>query len=246
MRGLHRETREHLLGRWSGLSREAAAYALQAGEPETALAFLESGRAVLWTQMIENHAPLNDLRARHPELADQMSAELALIDGTNVHPPAVGGDTIAAANRFDQLVEAVRALPGFDAFLISPPIEGFVTGIEGPVVVINVDARRCDAIIVKSTGLQTITLPIGSYDEIADHSHRYREAVTVLGDAVRGHLAKSAAKDDVSTVLSWLWFTVVEPILSDLGFTETGPRRPLPRVWWCPTVPAVGASTARR
>jgi CHAT domain-containing protein len=58
----------------------------------------------------------------------------------------------------------------------------------------------------------------------------YTQAKTVLLHAVR-------QRDDVLTeVLGWLWQSVTEPVLEELGITgppTTG--QPWPRVWWCPT-----------
>ena len=50
-----------------------------------------------------------------------------------------------------------------------------------------------------------------------------------------------AAQDDVNSMLTdlqgWLWDTVAEPVLDELGAHRTpeGPTSTWPRVWWCPT-----------
>lgn len=68
-RGLNRSDQEHGLHRQATVARDAAAAALSAGNPSSAVSQLEHGRAVLWTQRLEMRDSLEALRTSHPALS---------------------------------------------------------------------------------------------------------------------------------------------------------------------------------
>jgi CHAT domain-containing protein len=96
---------------------------------------------------------------------------------------------------------------------------------DGPVVVVNVHSRRCDALIVTADGLRT--LPLRGLDEAAvrDRATTLLDAMVDLGGSVAGAWRAQRVLDQV---LGWLWDTVAEPVLAAL------PADPA-RLWWCPT-----------
>ena len=79
-RGITRRSREYRLGRTQGLARDAAACALAARQPGSALTWLEGGRAVLWSQLLEARSDLGRLADRRPDLGQRAQALLALLD----------------------------------------------------------------------------------------------------------------------------------------------------------------------
>ncbi|CAM5712305.1 hypothetical protein SBADM41S_06274 [Streptomyces badius] len=74
---------------------------------------------------------------------------------------AVAEDRLALARRWEQLLEEIRALPGLDGFLRPPSVADLVaSAAEGPVVVVNVSAFRCDALVVTAdAGIDVVPLP---------------------------------------------------------------------------------------
>jgi hypothetical protein len=78
--GLARDSQEELVGAWSGLASQAAASAVAVGSPETGVQALEQGRAVLWTQFLQQRSPLTDLAAEHPDLASRLTRVLDQLD----------------------------------------------------------------------------------------------------------------------------------------------------------------------
>jgi tetratricopeptide (TPR) repeat protein len=67
-RGLWRMDQESALARQAPVATEAAAAALAASEPASAVGCLEQGRSVLWAQLLEIRDNLEPLRQRLPEL----------------------------------------------------------------------------------------------------------------------------------------------------------------------------------
>ncbi|MFF3840450.1 hypothetical protein [Streptomyces sp. NPDC001930] len=69
--GLHleREDQEHQLTNWSHVTSDAAATALEAGDPEKALELLEAGRCVQWNHQLRNAGELALLADKRPDLA---------------------------------------------------------------------------------------------------------------------------------------------------------------------------------
>ncbi|KAF5331237.1 hypothetical protein D9611_013067 [Ephemerocybe angulata] len=132
----------------------------------------------------------------------------------------------------------------------------------GPIIVINVDRRRCDALALLA-GMDEplhIPLPIFSIDKarkyrtIFDTQLRARKlrarevqvTVTLSTDdelSMRGIRSAAIGEggEDLSVyrALQGLWEEVVKPILDALGVSrvDQASREEPPRVWWCPTGP---------
>jgi hypothetical protein len=132
---------------------------------------------------------------------------------------------MAAALEWDRLVGKARE---FDRSFLRPATAASVlpAARSGPVVVINVTAGRSDALLVRSTGVDSLRLPgLDAREAI----HRTLEYLTASWSEMDGVLNR---------VLEWLWDVVAEPILSALGFTDRpADQGSWPRMWWCPTGP---------
>ena len=182
---------------------------------------------------------------------------------------AAEGDAVdrrmALAREWDDLVEQVRRLAGFEDFLRPPLLEALLpAAAKGPVVMVNVSRWRCDALIVRPDGVTVRELPDLSLADATERANTYlgmlqaAEAADFEHMEARGAAAAEpglparrrlrraaqvvmAAQDDVNTMLTdlqgWLWDAVAEPVLDELGANRTpeGPTSTWPRVWWCPT-----------
>lgn len=177
------------------------------------------------------------------------------------------GRRMALAREWDELVAQVRDLDGFEDFLRPPRLRTLLPAAErGPVVIVNVSRWRCDALIVRVDGVTPCKLPGLTLDEATHRASRYLSVLSgaetadlrrltaqqpepgeAPRDAARRRLMASrdqeAAHEQVDKMLAdlqaWMWDTVTEPVLSELGYTETpdGETQTWPRVWWCPTGP---------
>ncbi|CAM5322601.1 hypothetical protein SPURM210S_02028 [Streptomyces purpurascens] len=230
---------------WEELSREAAAHAIGVGAPERALEFLEQRSVLLSAWWQDSHAEVDRLREAAPDLVAELRRLWAFL---HLAPQPASSRThrrkgTAPARRLEQLVDAVRALPGFADFLAPVPAERLVAAAsEGPVVVLNAAAHRCDALLVTRQGVSVLPLHEVSLTGLADQAQRYRSAVDEGPSPLDVH--------GLWSVLGWLWDKAVGPVLAvfgmvariDPGLPDPAYERPtaapsdvLPRVWWCPT-----------
>lgn len=165
---------------------------------------------------------------------------------------------IALAREWDGLVEQVRQLgPQLSDFLRPPRAESLLPAVgDGAAVLVNVTARRCDALVVTADGIRPVRLPDLTADEAGDLAiqhlsrlaeldytaaelHLARERVTRRGDAatfqahhaanLAAQRAQSGLDHHLTTTLGRLWDVVAEPVLATLPGQS--------RVWWCPTGP---------
>ncbi|HEU5472710.1 MAG TPA: CHAT domain-containing protein [Actinophytocola sp.] len=231
--GLDRADRVSALGEFTGLASTAAAAALMLDDPGQALQLLEQGRGVLLAQALDARRDLSELAALDPDLAARLRTVRAELDSTG--PPAAddeGAERALAdrrrelAREWDTLLTRARKLPGLTDLLRLPSLDRLhAAAAGGPVVVINVHPRRCDALIVTATGLSTVRLRGLDPEQVRDHATTLLDALAGTGDSVAGAWRAQRALDKV---LAWLWDTVAEPVLDAL------PSDPA-RLWWCPT-----------
>lgn len=234
-RGIPRADQESRLGELSWLAADAAALAVGAGRPELAVELLEHGRGVLWAQLLEVRGDLSELRPTHPELADRLQELRAALERES--DGEVREDRSLLAGEWDDLVARVRTLDGFEHFLRPPAFTELVTAAAaGPVVLINVSARRCDALLLTGDGgdgdggghgrVTVCPLP----DLHAQDVVNWAGALLELFERPPATLLENvAAQQRSNELLHWLGRTVTTPVLTAIGDA--------PRVWWCPTGP---------
>lgn len=170
---------------------------------------------------------------------------------------------MALAREWDELVEQVRALKGFEDFLRPPRIERLrEAAAGGPVVIINVSQWRCDALIVRA-GVEVAGVELGdlTLDAVTDRVQAY---LIALHDDQTAHLAMVDARDEelagnisradllaaiqayeqvnaateahLTGLLAWMWDVITKPVLDALKLNGSAPAdQDPPRLWWCPT-----------
>ncbi|MFD3381976.1 CHAT domain-containing protein, partial [Streptomyces sp. NPDC058697] len=253
-RGLDRPDQQELLGRLAGLAGDAAALVLadlsapvdeRAGR---ALGLLESGRALLLAQVMATRGDLTDLRASHPDLAEQFTELRDLLDQPSSSSIWFRGDTGAApvqdreardrrrvAAELGVLLEQIRRLEGFASFALPPTVEDLRgQARQGPVVTFNVNDYRSDALLLTEQGVTVVALPDLTPALVGAHINAFHQALADSSapdpDADRG-----AAQQRVREILAWLWDTAVGPVLDALGYSEApADGQEWPQVWWAP------------
>ncbi|MEU9158074.1 CHAT domain-containing protein [Streptomyces sp. NPDC048417] len=236
-RGLGRSDQESQLSEGTGTASAAAARALDAGRPQLAVEFLEQGRSVLWMQLLQSRAEGGVLT----RLASDLTAELRQV-GAALEEAAGSAETssdrlVALARRWDALVERVGAELGDDSPFAPLPYETLARAAAGgPVVVVNVTARRSDAIVVFPPPAAPLVIPLPGLD-LAETASRAADFLAAVHDRgatqPQGHVALQMT---MASTLEWLWETVAKPVFDRLGLID-GSGVPGKRIWWCPTGP---------
>ena len=256
-RGLERSLREKHLADVGGLVTDAAGWAIEAGDLENAVQLLEQGRSVLWSQSLQLRTNLTRLRLVNEDLASRLDEVRAALDRPRALSGALKGEDLKAdtdqeellasrhrelARQWDDLIRQVRNLKGFETFLAATPFSRLRKASSGgPVVVVNISNRRCDALIITMTGVRLRTLPGLTADECARRANTLLD--TLYTPAESAEAAQLKRIRVLFGTMSWLWDTICEPVLKDLqdhrDLPVDQPSRDgaMPRLWWCPTGP---------
>ncbi|KAI0083528.1 CHAT domain-containing protein [Irpex rosettiformis] len=144
----------------------AVTAAISAGEYGLALEWLETGRAVVWSQVLQLRTPLDDLRRHHPQLADDLYHVSQMLQHATTSPssslppstesrktqPSLEGQAQSShtyALEYEKLITQIRELDGFKDFLLPKTLSQLAGAcVSGPVVVLNVHNTRCDALVL--------------------------------------------------------------------------------------------------
>ncbi|TDL22044.1 hypothetical protein BD410DRAFT_803857 [Rickenella mellea] len=259
--GLSIDSRHHELLAASSLACDAAAAAISANRPLLALEWLEQGRSIVWGQILQLRAPVDELRIAHRNLAaDVARISEQLERGTSGDHFTVGrrkesGDGAVQKHRqlardWDRIVELVRQKPGFERFLLPRQFSELRHAARDClVIVLNVSEYGCDALIIEylSEHPHHVRLEDFSYKKaqtlrqalrnILSHQRlRDRSVDRKAGPAFAGSLRGG---DAFRPILAELWKSVVKPVLERLESLQihsvTGDK--YLNITWCPTGP---------
>ncbi|MFE3195871.1 CHAT domain-containing protein [Nocardia sp. NPDC059240] len=219
-----RDGQWHLL-RFSKLASDAVACALNAEAFDYAVELFERGRGILYNRALDLHEDLSELAAAAPEAAARFAD---LRDRLAEDAP----QRVAAASEWTELVEHIRAMPGFENFLQAPRLtEMMQAAVDGPIVLLNVSDYRSDAIVLEPNMIHFVDLPLLDPDTV---NERYSQFTTALSKSTT-RAERFLQQRELTAVLEWLWDAIVDPVLDRIRLDERCPQPELPRVWWCPS-----------
>ncbi|KAJ7923361.1 CHAT domain-containing protein, partial [Mycena leptocephala] len=247
--GLSISDRHHHILQAGQVVRDAASAAIAVHDYKKAVEWLDQGRSVIWGQLISLRTPVDDLRTCYPHLADQLISLSTALETAGTRSSTVEAtqsqslQTIAQQSHAialerDQVLVQIRALPGFERFLLSKPISVLsLAAKRGPVALLNVSQYGCDALILMP-GLtdEALHVPLPNFT-LHEGQILVKSLASIVGgparsDRLHGSREGYMAPEDIfSHILSKLWFEIVQPVLNKLAITDWG------RIWWCPTGP---------
>ncbi|OCB87602.1 TPR-like protein [Sanghuangporus baumii] len=228
---------------------DAASYAIEKGKLTLAIALLEQGRTLLWSQMRGLRTPLDQLSDVNKALADRF-AECSrrmetLITSTESrsrlgsHADSGGenrnvDETLVSvrhlAEEQEAIIREIRNIPGLENFLGNESFESLQrVASEGPVIVVNFSKFRCDTIIVLAReDVPCVCVPLDQ--------DWYSLALDLCKDLLEDRLTcgVASAKYDVTLrrVMKVLWDKVVSRVVQKLRELGIAPGS---RIWWCLT-----------
>jgi len=137
------------------------------------------------------------------------------------------------AAEWDHTIEEIRNLPGFETFL-KPKIFSQLAPAahEGPVVILNVDNSRCDALVLvaddsnkNQVSVFNIPLTRFSYEKSQKLGKRLADLLMLAGVRARGDTRKAridglgaGSEDSFEAILCILWVDVVKPVIEGLAY----------------------------
>ena len=143
------------------------------------------------------------------------------------------------ADNFDDLIERIRSQPGFGRFLL-PPSYADVARLasSGPLVLINVNYGRSDALLITPGNLDVVSLPELTPQTVHDQVTSLFPALDDADNPSDGPSGHPPDEERLARILEWLWDAVTGPVLTRLGISGPPPRDgDWPRLWWCPAGP---------
>ncbi|KAJ1305008.1 hypothetical protein OPQ81_000051 [Rhizoctonia solani] len=233
------------------LAVNAASVAILSSDYPLALEWLEHARCVVWNQRLMLSSPLDQLRNSHPDIAAQLqnvanqlhsaSSETRASDALSsdlTSPEQVAQQRRRLAKEYQDLLTKARQLPGFENFLRPMRANDLTRAARnGPIIIINCHANRCDALLILPGQDDIGHLPLPSFTE-----QKAQHALSEMNKSLRQKrlrergvktLQEPGYKDRIEKVLSVLWDDIVKPVLDFLGYTVFGQaatpgHKPLP------------------
>ncbi|KAF6755132.1 CHAT domain-containing protein [Ephemerocybe angulata] len=256
--------RYNQLQKSSGLALQAAAAACALNRADKALEWLEQGRCLVWNQLKNLRSPLDELESHDSALARGIqdiamqlenagssrslsNTSMSLTLSQRISAEDEARAHLKLARQWDDLLRTARTTPGFESFLMPLPCSTLLKHLpeSGPVVVINIDDRRCDALALLAGADEPLHIPLPNFS--IEKASRYRADLDselasrhLRSRGVRpAHRRKTHEHSPTHRVLRGLWEEVVRPILDALRISKMteASKELLPRLWWCPTGP---------
>lgn len=256
-RSLTRVDQQRRLSAFNGFASDAAALSLDFGEtPMNVVRLFDSGRCILQGHILDIRT---DTRGLPRDLALEYESLKTLLDPPFEERERFNMDSeshkqVDARHRasldLERLVEKIRQYDGFADFGLPLSQQAVLQQAkQGPIVILNVNKRRSDALIV--TEFDVLCEPLSKLNvaNVQLQVENFRKAIDTLTSSNKGTGKKKSQslhtepvidplshEREIFSVLEWLWDAIVEPVLSRLGYSKRADNDSnLPNVWWCST-----------
>ena len=210
-RSLERSDIQYQVNEMVGLASDAAAIALRAEKSVyEAIQLLEIGRGIIASSLSDMRTDTVGLHEQFPHLAEQFNSLRDVLEASKeVRKDSQRYNT---GKQFEELIQKIRSLPGFDRFLLGPSENELrKAAVSGPIVIVNVSVYGCHALIIENIRLRALELPFSDIKDLQIQADKLVNPDTEM--------------------LEWLWDRVACPVLDAMDFVQT-PNHTWPRVWW--------------
>lgn len=226
-----------------------AALSLSAQDsPSTVIRRLESGRAFIWDRIQDRPTQLDALEVEKSELASRfITLQQRIFQRSRPSNGIVGLDLPSVvpedasrmqrqndADAYRQVLQEIRAIPGFNSFLRAPDAPADIQNYAktAPIVFINASEYRSDALVITKDKVYHLPLPSFSIDQVTAYATRFVKAL----NRFRKEEEQADAFANYQMILKWLWEAAAKPVLSSIDWEayECGPCGK-PRMIWVST-----------
>ncbi|KIJ38179.1 hypothetical protein M422DRAFT_259081 [Sphaerobolus stellatus SS14] len=184
---------------------EAAAAAHQFGDHIQAVEWLEQGRSVIWSQLLQLRTPIDDLKEKEPNLCQRLqlnsmkleevaSPKNFILNTTpvqaSIQPSVISNEEIASHGHYlaierKQILKEIRMCQGFERFLLPRGIRELTPAAShGPIVMLNSSEEHdtCYALVLLPN-LPDDVLPVKLDSFTASQAKAlYHKLKTLLGE----------------------------------------------------------------
>jgi hypothetical protein len=236
--GLSISDRHYQIRQTGSLVRDAAAAAISSGQPEKAVEWLEQGRGIIWGQLLNLRTPVDSLREKFPEHANELISLSAHIEAATTQIKSsrdqpylrfIAEQAHENAQKRLTLLQKIRQLEGFQRFLLPKSISELLPAAEkGPVVFLNVSRTSCDGLILlKSLSDQVmhVSFPEFTPEHVKNLTQSFANLMSDVGyrNISRLHAHREGRsthpEGEFAHILSELWMRLVKPVLDALAIT---------------------------
>ncbi|KDQ54437.1 hypothetical protein JAAARDRAFT_112935, partial [Jaapia argillacea MUCL 33604] len=223
------------------LVRHVALAAIEAGQFETAVEWLEQGCSVVWGQLLQLRTPIDELQQVQPQLAARFTQGSNRLRQTST-PSHTSEAAKAQHTKSRKKIVALRtrqAREEMNDFLVPATPCKLFSDIpfahlrEYVCVAVESEDRSGLARLWASSRALNITT-----EDFTISSTAYSESGRLV-PSERGCRRKESPGPNsmLEQVLAQLWEHVVKPVLDGLAFTSPPHANNLPHIWWCPNGP---------
>ncbi|KZV60885.1 TPR-like protein [Peniophora sp. CONT] len=242
---------------------DAVSSAIEHEALSQAVAWLEEGRSLVWSQVLALRSPLDDLETQHPELSQrlrliqeqlQQSGHVRSLESvdesetTNFVPNEALDKHRGFSIQYGRILSDIRSCAGFENFLHPKPLSAMLPSPyigDGYVVFVFVNAYHtcCDALVLTMPigEIKWINLPDLTDDRSLTLHSLWTKGLRDSNVRVRAPVPWSESQDDLTSparLLELMWKWIVHPILQSMNIvSQTADTNSLPHITWCPTGP---------
>ncbi|KAJ7611908.1 tetratricopeptide repeat-containing protein [Mycena polygramma] len=263
------------------LASEGASCAIEQGQFDIAVELLEAGRSVFWSQALHLQTPLNNLATIRPDLAAKLAEISSHLEKASFRDVSISRATFRDSQHkiivieaqgaqcrklnedWDQCIESIQMLPGFEDFMQPKRIVALrQAAVSGPIVILTTSHSTSSALIVRhnkevqmlnlpkldvhlglflaelSRGLSNPGFDLGKFTAKQDYTQRNGEEASSEFLRLPGRRERREGNIDMSShdVFEWLLAYLWENIVEPVFEALKLEKSDNPsRLWWCPT-----------
>jgi len=219
----------------------AAALAIQFTHFALAIQFVEQGLSVIHQQLWKLRDDYVQLSHQYPKEADDLKVLSTLFTQRRHLSGKYNNDFFvfflqSEATRYKQLIAEIRSYNGFDRFLLpSDYLELSYAAQNGPVIVLNCTNIQSNALIILHPECPPISVSLEISEDDANHqmsclrSALRQSSIKARTDRAGRLATEITSEKQFTTVISWLWKSVVKPVFVELQKNNIYAGR----IWWC-------------